>query len=477
MKKNQSRYTTLAAFILGSVLPLATTAQKEFYGRPSNWRPYDQSGINVFETGKKDTIAFEGPRIRFGAGFTQQFQNLKQENGLAHDNRGNSVASAGNNKLYPLAPGFMTAMANLYTDIQLADGIRLNVTTYLSSRHHNEAWVKGGYIQFDKLPFKGKFWKDLMDITTIKVGHMEINYGDAHFRRSDGGQTLYNPFADNLIVDAYTTEIGGEVLLQKNGFFAQVAATNGMIKGNIDTVIAPKNAEGQTIDDNIKRNPSFYFKGGFDRTLAEKVRIRLSGSYYVNTSSAGSGNTLYWGDRTGSNYQNVMEKWVTGAGTLAAAAQASTSIPWSGRINPGFSKKVNGFMLNGFLKAQGLELFGTYEHAQGRTNRETQDRKLNQLAGEAVYRFGKAENLFVGARYNTVKVGLQGALQDVTINRTSLAVGWFVTKNVLMKGEYVIQHYNNFEKAFPSVANPGLSTDYRAGGKFHGYVIEAVVGF
>jgi hypothetical protein len=41
-----------------------------------------------------------------------------------------------------------------------------------------------------------------------------------------------------------------------------------------------------------------------------------------------------------------------------------------------------------------------------------------------------------------------------------------MTKNVLLKGEYVIQKYHDF---------PGA--DYRAGGKFNGYVIEAVVGF
>lgn len=36
----------------------------------------------------------------------------------------------------------------------------------------------------------------------------------------------------------------------------------------------------------------------------------------------------------------------------------------------------------------------------------------------------------------------------------------------MMKGEYVTQQYNNFP-----------NTDYRAGGKFNGYVLEAVVGF
>ena len=44
--------------------------------------------------------------------------------------------------------------------------------------------------------------------------------------------------------------------------------------------------------------------------------------------------------------------------------------------------------------------------------------------------------------------------------------GYFITKNVLMKAEYVNQEYKDF-----------LSTDYRAGGKFKGFVIEAVVGF
>ena len=60
--------------------PIAAMAQSEYYGRPSYWRPYDQRGINVFETTKTpDSLEYMGPRIRFGAGFTQQFQNLKHE--------------------------------------------------------------------------------------------------------------------------------------------------------------------------------------------------------------------------------------------------------------------------------------------------------------------------------------------------------------------------------------------------------------
>lgn len=434
-----------AALFAGSIMPWEAMAQdtnKEFYMRPSYWRPYDKTGINVFETTKAaDTIAFEGLRIRFGAGFTQQFQGLKHENNL--------VNPAEANKLYPLTPGFNTSQANLNLDVQLADGIRLNLVTYLSSRHHNEAWVKGGYIQFDKLPFKGDIWKKIMDVTTIRIGHMEVNYGDQHFRRSDGGQTIYNPFAENYILDAFATEIGGEVMVQKNGLFGMVGVTNGMIKGNVDSLVkTPQDA-------NVRKSPAFLAKAGFDKQITEKVRARLTGSIYHNGSSGG--NTLYSGDRTGSNYWMVMER----AGSTYDKAFAS------GRLSPGFSKKVTAMQLNGFVKFGGLEFFGTLETAEGRTKTESATRKMDQLAGELLYRIGKSENVYLGARYNTVKGRLAGMTQDITINRSALAAGWFLTRNVLLKAELVQQDYKGFTGA----------TDIRNGGKFNGYVIEAVVGF
>lgn len=456
MNKIFYRNTVKIILLLSCIAPFATMAQtdKEFYGRPSYWRPYDKSGINVFETSKtQDSIAFEGPRVRIGAGFTQQYQNLKSTN--------TAINNQGVNKLYPISPGFMTAMANLFTDIQLADGIHLNVTTYLSTRHHNEAWVKGGYIQFDKLPFKSKFWNSIMDVATIKVGHMEVNYGDAHFRRSDAGQTLYNPFMESYIMDAYATEIGGEVFLQKNGLFGMVALTGGMIKGSVDSATQGI-VNGDVVDANTNRNPSIILKGGFDKQLSEKLRVRLSGSLYHNSSSAGSGLTLYGGDRGGSNYQNVIEKWKDATG----AVQASTAIAFSGRLNPGFTKKIDAVMLNGFLKAGGFELFGTYETAKGRSKTEKDNRTASQLAGDVIYRFGNTENYFVGARYNTVKAQLLGITNDVKVDRVALAGGFFLTKNILMKGEYVVQKYKDFP-----------TTDYRNGGKFNGFVIEAAVGF
>lgn len=437
--------TLVLALISPAALMAQDVAQTEEKTEVANLRPYDKNGINVFEAPKDTNTTFNKVKVSWGAGFAQTFQGLKHENTAKN--------------LYKVSPGFNTANANLFMNVQLADGILLNVTSYLSSRHHNETWVKGGYIQFDKLPFKGQIWDDIMKVTTIKVGHMEINYGDQHFRRSDGGHTLYNPFVENYIMDAFTTEIGGEVLVRKNGLFGLVGITNGMIKGNIDSLIATPQ------DKNIHKSPAVYAKLGFDKQLTSDLRARVSASYYGNSSSGG--NTLYAGDRTGSNYFMVMEK-------LGSTATANFT---SGRINPGFTKRVDAVQLNGFAKAHGLELFGTYELAKGRTKTEFNDRKATQYAIDAIYRIGRVENLFIGARYNAVQFRPQNVAaagtapaitytQDVKVDRLACGAGWFLTKNVLLKGEYVTQEYKDLP-----------ANDYRAGGKFNGYVIQAVVGF
>lgn len=172
-------------------LSTSAFAQVQLNGELPNMRSYGQDGINVFEDPKHNDTKFDGLKVKLGAGFTQSFQGLEHKN------------TTGAPALFKLTPGFNTASANLFIDAQLADGIRLNVTNYMSSRHHNEFWVKGGFIQFDKLPFQGKIWEDIMKVTTIKIGHTEINYGDQHFRRSDGGNTLYNPFVENYIMDGF----------------------------------------------------------------------------------------------------------------------------------------------------------------------------------------------------------------------------------------------------------------------------------
>lgn len=428
-------------FLSFGVTALAQQAPMNFF------RPYDQSGLHVFEPGKADTVPYEGLRVRVGGNFAQQFQALSHENTALPNLDDNGVDR---NALYNIAPGFNLATANLNIDVQLEDGIRLNLVTYLSSRHHPEAWVKGGFIQFDKLKFFNSELVDrLMEKLTIRVGHMEVNYGDAHFRRSDNGNAMYNPFVGNYILDAFNTEIGGDVLFQHEGFLALFGATGGEINGNIAAQTATDAVTGEV----NRRSPTFLGKLGYDKQHGD-LRLRLTGSVYYTASSAR--NILYSGDRTGSRYYLVMEN------TTANATGNFTS----GRFNPVNTDQVQSFMINPFVKWKGLEIFGTYELSDGRVVSETETRRTTQIGIEGIYRFLKNENLYVAARYNQVNSQLIGSRQDVSIDRIQAGLGWFVTPNMVVKAEYVSQNYIDFPE-----------TDIRNGGLFNGFVVEAVVGF
>jgi hypothetical protein len=60
-----------------------------------------------------------------------------------------------------------------------------------------------------------------------------------------------------------------------------------------------------------------------------------------------------------------------------------------------------------------------------------------------VYRF-LGDRLYVGGRYNTVSGRLQNVADEVSVDRWQAGGGWFVTPNILLKGEYVTQRYNDF---------------------------------
>ena len=416
------------------------------------FRPNDQTGINIFETSKVDTLQYTGLKVRIGGNFTQDFQ------GISHSNNADLVSSPStpkinNNQLIGITNGFNLAMANLTIDAQLADGVRVNVTTYLSSRHHREAWVKNGYVQVDKIPFfKGWLIDSVMQFMMVRVGALEVNYGDQHYRRTDGGNATYNPFIENHIMDQFATEIGGELYFQnKSGFLAMVGITNGQLN---PTVIAPTKIDSATGNEN-NYTPAFYAKLGFDKQLSRDFRFRLTGSGYTIRSTAN--NTLFAGDRTGSHYFYVIENTTSTADGNA----------FSGRYNPMFSQQVNTFMANTFLKFKGIELFGTYEIAQGRTITERDLRQATQYAVDLIYRFPSGmENFWIAGRYNSVQVKLPAYSDEITINRVAFSAGCFLTKNLMVKAEYVNQKYFDFKRS-----------DIRSEAKFDGVMLEAVVGF
>ena len=313
--KNSFKNSAMALLLLSGVTLYAQKNNRSL----DNYREPDKNVINVFESTKDTLTIFDNVKVRIGGSSTLQFQALDHEN-------------SGAVELIDIGYNFNLATANLDLDVALYDGVRMHLRTYLSSRHHPEPYVKGGYFQIDKLEFISKgFMEDLMKYTTIKVGHMENNYGDAHFRRTDNAQAIYNPFVGNLIMDAFTTEVGAELYYRRSGFIGMLGFTNGKLN--------------QAVDNPDTGGASLLAKLGFDKQLTDDFRFRLTGSLY-NTGQVAS-SYLYSADRAGSRYYLVLED-----------TEASTSSNFrSGRYNPNLKNKITAIMINPFVKYKGLEFF------------------------------------------------------------------------------------------------------------------------
>ena len=412
---------SLLLTLLVGLLPFTAAAQ---FADIPNTRPSGQAGIQMFEPSVSDDTEFDGFELNIGGAFTQQLQSITHS-GPNLDNDG-------------IGRGFNLATANLDLDARMAQGINLHVRTYLSSRHHPEAWVKGGYLQVNELPMFNSDGVDaFMENLSIRAGHFMPNYGDTHFRRSDNADAIHNPFVGNTIIDAFTTEVGAEATVKANGFLAV---------GGFGGALNP------TVTNPDSRAPSWHGKLGYDSQVTDLVRVRLTGSvYYTAKSNDGQ---LHSGDRAGGRYYNVVEGG-----------------DWSGRVRVNYGNEVTAFMINPFLKVGGLELFGTIESISGEAG-GLSDGSANQYAAEAIYRFWN-NDLFLGARYNTMSGDLNLAgrgdppnWNDVGVDRWQVGAGWYMTENILVKGEYVTQSYENFPDGQP-----------QTNAEFDGLVIEGVVSF
>lgn len=420
-----------AGFIAALLTATSAIAQE---GKLDNLKPRDQRGLTVFENPKDTVSTFDHLRVKVGGAFALQFQGIRHENNATPV----IVNVVNTTQLYDIGNNINLPTANLDLDVALYDGVNLHLRTFLSSRHHNETYVKGGYLQIDKLDFiKKGFAEELMKYTTIKVGQDQINYGDAQLRRTDNAYAILNPFVGNYLMDAYATFPFAELYYRRNGVIVMGGVTNGKLN---------QTATGGT-------SPGIYGKLGYDKQITKDLRIRLTGSVY-NIARAPRLD-FYNGDRAGSRYYFVMENT-----TATSSAQMR-----SGMVDPDFANTMTSFMINPFLKYKGLEFFGIFESASGRNLVETDRRTYNQYAAELLYRFGSTENLYFGGRYNKVDGKLITG-DDISVDRYNIGGGWFMTKNILAKLEYVNQKYDGYP-----------ATNIRRDGKFDGFMLEAVISF
>ena len=368
-----------------------------------------------FEKPQLDNNEFEKLKVKVGGDFAIQLQALDHEAPV---------------ELIDLKNNFNLPTANLNITTDLAPGIQLYMNNYLSSRHHNEAWVEGGYLTIDKLPFLPST-DNVMKYFTVRAGVMMPNYGDAHFFRSNNADVIDNPFVGNWIMDAFTTNPGLEVMYRNNGFLALVGTNNGRMNYG----------RGNDIGEDLV----FNWKLGYDNNLTEDLRLRATFSGY-HVGEGHSGSYLWDGDRAGARYYSVMQ-----------TAEAEGDNFRSGRWSPGSGQsEMNSYMANLFVKFHGLELFGIYETMKG--VKRGNDQHFTQTALQAIYRVG---DFYLGTRLNKVSDN-----NDSSVNRFNIGGGWYmVPETVLVKLDYVNQEYE------------GPAHGEIDGGKFKGLVLEAAISF
>ena len=272
---------------------------------------------------------------------------------------------------------------------------------------------------------------------------MEINYGDAHFRRSDNGNAIYNPFVGNYIMDAFTTEIGGEVYL-KTGERHRDGRRSPAAKS-----AARSSTPGQ-------RGPAFIGKLGFDRQVNTDLRVRLTGSMY-KTDKALS-NTLYGGDRAGSRYYWVLEN-------TAATESAQCDL---GLDQSRLQEQGHGAAAQPVREVPRPGVFGV--HRAGRRARprpkppSAPGSSTRSTRSTASCRTRSCSSARATTRRRATLAGITG---DVGAKRVQVGGGWFITARPARQGRI----------RQPEVLRLSRPANIRNGGTFNGMMLEGVVAF
>ena len=423
-----------------------------------------------FEPTKLDPASFTKLKVNVGGDFVLRYQSL------------HSYASSV--QMAPLGSNIDFPAANLNLGSDLAPGIKVNMFVYLASRHHSNTYVEGGYLLMDQLPFLHSDLADkIMKYVTIKVGMMEMNYGDAHFRRTDNARALNNPFIGNYILDGFAIPPALEIYFRHKGLLVMGGLTDVVTDPNVGQYI-PASAAGASpsyptsyLTWNLGKELQYYFKLSYDKKFSKNLRIRPTLSGYICPSTHGG--ALYGSDRGGSPYNEVMN-----LKSLAASAYDVTANVTNGYFGPGTYTKDHSYMANLLAQFYGFEFFGTYEIANGNTGL-TQTYNvvpftMRNASAEGLYYFGKHRQYDLGVRYTVVNKDAQSAITGLDASnksytlpavsamqtgRLQVVAGWRLTNNIMTKVEYCKQTYSNF-------AQYGTGTPF-----FEGVMVEAAISF
>ena len=326
--------------------------------------------------------------------------------------------------LAKVSPGFQNAFGDLGFIGKFGKNEEITVVMdlYLSSRNHpSQTYGNEGYILMRGVPenLQGlKFLEPILSKVDLKAGHMLVDFGDAAQHRSNNAIVQKNPLIGNFVVDPNIVSIGMQVSSKPGRYGWLLGGSNGTT----------------TEDWNVGRG--FAYNGKVYAYPIESLRTSLS---YIGTdqsdnptkAAGGSSMQMFTGNRSGERYAGVLGGGQAPGNVFPQAGEKFSAAQFDVTFDNGSPIKLYGH----YGRTQDLDINGT---AAG-----TPAEKWTYYAADAKYEITPA--LYAAARYsgaNTTQ--LAGADSDGKVNRLQVGGGFWLTRNLLMKVEYVHQTYSGF---------------------------------
>lgn len=342
-------------------------------------------------------------------------QALNHEN--VFDSKGTPLAK--------VEPGFQNAFGDLGFVAKFGKNEEIEVVfdMYLSSRNHpSQTYGNEGYIILRGVPenLEGlKFLEPVLKKVDLKAGHMLVDFGDAAQHRTNNAIAQKNPLVGNFVVDPNIVSIGMQAASKPGARFGWLVGVS----------------NGTTTEDwNVGRG--FAYNGKLIFYPVKSLRTSLS---YIGTdqsdnptkAAGGSSMQMFTGNRSGERYAGVLGGGQAPGNVFPQAGEKFSAAQFDVTF-----KNESPVELYGHVgRTQDLDINGS---AAGKP-----EEKWTYYAGDVVYRF--TPSVYGAARYSSASPDrLAGNVSNGKVNRIQVGGGLWVSKNLLLKVEYVNQKYSGF---------------------------------
>ena len=372
-------------------------------------------------------------------------QALNHEN--AYDTKGNKLAD--------VEPGFQNAFGDLGFKGKFGKNGEIEVVfdLYLSSRNHpSQTYGNEGYMILHGVPENLeslKFLAPILKKVDIKAGHMLVDFGDGLQHRSNNAIVQNNPLIGNFVVDPNIVSIGMQASSKPGARFGWLVGVS----------------NGTTTEDwSIGRGFAVNTK-----LIAYPVKsLRTSVSYIAadqsdnnNKSGGGSQLQMFTGNRSGERYAGILGGGQAPGNVFPQAGEKFSAAQFDLTYDQkGFPIKVYGHI----GRTQDKDINGALAGAPEET--------WNYYAADVKYEITPA--IYAAARYSGATTSkLAGAASDGKVNRIQVGGGYWLSKNVLVKMEYVQQKYSGFANG--QIVNNGIAAWREP--EFSGFISEVSFSF